>query len=37
MRCTLAYAFSVSSGFAGLDSINIEYLIVFIVFNDLRV
>lgn len=37
VECTLAYAFSVSSGFAGLDSINTEYLIVFIVFNDLRV
>ena len=37
MSCTLAYALSVSSGFAELDSINKEYFIVFIVFNDLRV
>ena len=37
MNCTLAYALSVSPGFAGLDNINTEYLIVFIVFNDLRV
>ena len=37
VECTLAYALSGSSGFAVLDSINTEYLIVFIVFNDLRV